>query len=148
MNIAQANVAPITNNQVFETITLKNIVALDLVQHNEALLKAFQLLDDSQIKVVLDGTLTVERLQQLIDERKSNTEDLKTYKNELQQAVDPNVALLSSLANEFQQDEIPLDDTDDLIAQYERENGVKITFDHEETNYKTAKAAIFDDRSS
>jgi hypothetical protein len=144
MTIQQASVTPITNHQTLETITLKNLITLDLVQQNEALLKACQLLDDSQLKVSLGDKITVEQLKELIDERKQEdlSEELKQYKYELQQYKDKDTELVNRLAREFLEDGAPLDDTDDLIAQYGKENGVKVVFDYDDKSYNSVSLTI------
>jgi hypothetical protein len=144
MTIPQASVTPITNNQTLETITLKNLITLDIIQQNEALLKACQLLDDSQLKVSLGDKITVEQLKKLIDERKQEdlSEELKQYKYELQQYKDKDTELVNKLAREFLEDGVPIDDTDDLIAQYEKENGVRVVFDYDDKSYNSVSLTI------
>lgn len=139
MTVLQSNSAPITTDTSLQIVTLKNIVALDLVESNEAVLKAFGLFDDSNKKVNLK-TLSKSEIQEKINELKSNEPiDLKQYKNNLNNK-DNSKQLLDALASEFLTDEIPIDNTDDLIKQFEIENKVRIVIDDTPGIYYEVKA--------
>lgn len=141
MAIIQANASPITNKGTIQTVTLKNIVALDVIEKNEALLKAFQLLDDSETKLDLQSTLNPEKLHQLIQKVQSElpsdtNEELKHYKAQLAQekSKDEDKRLLESLSVEFLANDISEDNTDELLSELQKRNDVKVVIDHTEEN--------------
>lgn len=133
MTISQSNTAPITTNNSLQIVTLKNLVALDLIEKNEAVLKSFGMFDDSARKLTLKDPLTKEQVQTLIKERQpsiSVQEELKQYKDEVNSKFDSkSKQLLESLAAEFLEDEIPIDNTGHLIRQFEKENNVRVIID-------------------
>ncbi|CEP24903.1 unnamed protein product [Cyberlindnera jadinii] len=132
MTIAQASVVPITNSKGLETITLKNIVSLDLIEQNEAVLKAAQLLDDSATRVVFRDRVTTEKLKELIEtkqmEEQREKESLVQLKHQLSKSstVDKDTELINKLSTEFLSDSTPIDDVDDVLQAFEKENGVKV----------------------
>ncbi|CAM9011665.1 unnamed protein product [Wickerhamomyces anomalus] len=140
MTLPQASAVPITNKGSLETITLKNLVALDLIESNENLLKAFRLFDDSKTKISLGDKLTKEQIQNLIkqkqDEINTQQDELKTLKHQITHDMDKDNQLINSLASEFLNDEIAQDDTDQLIAEFEEINGVKVQFNENGDHFK------------
>jgi hypothetical protein len=133
MTVLQSNAAPISSKDALQIVTLKNLVALDLVEQNEVVLKSFGLFDDSTKKINIQKPLTNEQIQKQIHERQIGqdlSDELKRYKNELQTGKDAeSKQLLDSLASDFLADEIAVDDTDDLIRKFEKENNVKVVID-------------------
>lgn len=132
MTIAQASVVPITNSKGLETITLKNIVSLDLIEQNEAVLKAAQLLDDSATKVVFRDKVTTYKLKELIKskqiEEQREKESLLQLKQQLSESstFNKDTELTNRLSTEFLSDSIPIDDVDDVLQAFEKENGIKV----------------------
>lgn len=140
MTLPQAGAAPITNNEAIETITLKNLVALDLVEKNEYLLKAFKLLDDSATKIILGDNKSTQQLESLIQEKQKELdlqqEELKTFKNQISQEKNNDNELINKLASEFLKDDIAEDDIGHLITQFEKENNAKVLLDQSAEHYK------------
>lgn len=140
MTVPQAGISPVLNtlngNTSLETITLKNIVALDLIQHNEAVLKACTLLDDTETVVSLPNTLTREKLEHLIETRKEEVsqleEQIKTMKHNHSK---PHDEVLDKLCQEFLQSEVPMDDVDDLLHKFEKDEGVRVVIDYDDLRF-------------
>lgn len=146
MTLSQASAVPITNKDAIETITLKNLIALDLVEKNEYILKAFKLLDDSKSKISLGTAKSKEEVESLIEksqkELAEQQEELKILKQSLIQEKNQDNELINKLSTEFTNDEILIDDTDELIKKFEIENGVKIVSHESDVNYKQFKVDL------
>ncbi|CDR42996.1 CYFA0S10e04632g1_1 [Cyberlindnera fabianii] len=133
MTIAQANVTPVVQRDALDTVTLKNIVALDIVEQNEAMLGAFGLLDDTATRTTLPINTTTEQLTELIQKKKGELEvvdkEIDSLKAKSGDAYDTHSAdakAIEEMAKEFTSDELPQDNTDALIQQFEKENNVKL----------------------
>lgn len=146
MTLPQASAVPITNKDTIETITLKNLVALDLVEKNEYILKAFKLLDDTKAKISLGTSKSKDELEILIEQRKKEVaeqqQELKTLKQNLTQEKNLDNELINKLASEFTNDEIKTEDTDELIKKFENENNVQVIFDENNQYYKQFKVDL------
>lgn len=142
MTSEQASVAPIVNSDdALDTVTLKNLVALDIVQHNESVLSAFQLLDDSVTRIKLPRYSTP--LSELIAKKKDELAQLQeeTKTTAAAPTTSPDATLLTQLSAEFLQDSVPQDDTDHHLKQFEKENGVNVHIRDYDSTYKFGHSA-------
>ncbi|KAH3679189.1 hypothetical protein WICMUC_001201 [Wickerhamomyces mucosus] len=144
MTSNQSNIAPVVNNNQLDIVTLKNIVALDLIEQNELILKSFNLLDDSKRKVTLGRTdiNNIEFLQQKLKITRKDIEeigDLKEYRNSLQDKnSDLDTELLKKLSQDFKSDTI-FQDSEILQKEYELRHNIKSIIDETRQGYRTVK---------
>ncbi|CCH46346.1 Nipped-B-like protein [Wickerhamomyces ciferrii] len=134
MTLQQASTVPIKNGDSIETVTLKNLVALDLVEKNENILKLFKLFNDSNLKFNLSEKLTKEKLNNLIEENKKQIEieqdELKKLKQNLNESNNKDNELINNLSKEFlsKNNNEQIDNTNKLIENFEKENNVQIKY--------------------
>ncbi|KAH3675784.1 hypothetical protein WICPIJ_009237 [Wickerhamomyces pijperi] len=142
MPIPQSSIAPlISRSESLDIITLKNLVALDLVESNENLLRVFGLLDEQNKKrknITTGSSIKgrVEKLRKLYDGEKNALQRLTNdfYKKEESKTTKLLQRLTADFGKDFDKttndDEAIIDDTDEVAMEFERENeGISVKFD-------------------
>lgn len=145
MNIPkQSHVAPIISEaESLDIITLKNVVALDIVEGNENMLKAFGLLDDGNRRITLNRDLSIDSLRQRIEELKAANNAEASSRDDDNDLEKKNrlatTALLKKLSDDFGKDfakvDIIEDDTDEWIKELEANSNVKAMFDESQLGF-------------